>query len=59
MNTHQAGCMTSAARLLGAVSHQVAVALRATAHTSIPPHVGMFAGSLLSHHSWTPPKVPH
>jgi hypothetical protein len=28
-------------------------------HSSAPVHIGMYAGSLLPHESWAPPKVPH
>lgn len=59
MVTFDPSSITGAVRLLRGLGYQVVIALGAPSQTSIPPHVGMFAGSLLSHHAWTPPKVPH
>jgi hypothetical protein len=59
MDAKTAAATIDTRRLLQRLGQKIVKAFRTPSLLEAPPHVGMFAGSLLSHESWTPPKVPH
>jgi hypothetical protein len=60
MNTKDTGSKVGAPlnRRLDGFGTKVLDALRSMLKPAPCTHVGMFAGSLLSHESWSEPKVP-